>query len=115
VFGHHDRVTRLKLQGLVLEEVIGVVKVNRFLPLLPGFLVTFQIRVVGDEDPGLGVSLGGLMGQGQGELSGSPVEVEYMRFEELPRLTQIFGDVELFVNLTWLAIIEVLAIGPSCS
>jgi hypothetical protein len=35
----------------MLEEIIGVVKINRFLPLLPGLLVAFQVRVMCDEDP----------------------------------------------------------------
>jgi hypothetical protein len=96
-----------------LEEVIGVIKVNRLLPSLSCLLVALKIGVMGNEDSCLIVSLGSFMGQRRRELSGSPCEVKHMRFDELPRSTQIFGYVELLVDFTGLAIVEVVTGCPS--
>lgn len=70
---------------------------------------------MGDENPILGVSFGGLKAKGCRELSGTPCEIKHMRFDKLPRLTQIFGHVKLLENLARLSVVKVGAGGPAGS
>lgn len=53
------------------------------------------------------------MSKSGGELSGTPREIKDIIFEILPWISQIFGNVKLFVNFTRFIIIEVLARSPA--
>lgn len=55
------------------------------------------------------------MAKGRRELGGSPREIKDVALEILPRTSQIFGKIELFVDFTRLVILIVLARGPTCS
>jgi hypothetical protein len=52
---HDDTVTGIKSTLLSFKEVIGIVKVYALLPSFPGLLMSLQVWVVSDEDPGLNI------------------------------------------------------------
>jgi len=110
--GHHDTVSSVEGLLLSLEEVIGVEEMNGLLPSLSCLLVALELWVVSDEDSRLNVLASW---EGSRVLSSSPSEVEDVTLQVLPRVSKIFSDVELLVDLTWLVICEVLAGCPSSS
>lgn len=103
--GHYYTVTSVKSIVLCLEEVVRVVEMDTLLPPFSCLLMSLEIWVVSDEDPRLNI----LSTKSSRESGGTPCEIEDIALEILPRISQIFCDVELFVNFTRLVVSEVSA------
>jgi hypothetical protein len=110
VVGHDDAVSGIKSALLSLEEIVRIVKMNTLLPPLSGFLVTLKLWVMRDEDSLFMVSVT-LQVQICGVAGGAPCKIEDVTLKILPRVTEIFGDVQLLVNFTRLIVSKV---GAGC-
>ena len=116
VLRHHNAVATDEDFVHRLEEVVGLVQVDAFLPSLSGLLVTLEIRVVSDEDSGLRLLLAKLteaVSNAGGLLGDAPSEIEDVALHELPGVSEVLRHIELLVDLARLVVVEVSARRPS--
>lgn len=113
VLRHDDAVTSGQSRLLGLEEVVRVVQVDGFLPLLARLLVTLESGVVSNEDARL-VVFGFLVARQLDAVSGgTPRKVENIRLKILPASAEVLSHVKLLVDDARLVIVELCTLGPA--